>query len=388
MEAIEDFLNTGPWDGKEFRMEMDDNGFCVSGSQAWAFFTHQHLRKSDWDIYTDGTVESLNATIESLERLGVKFNSLLVNFEERIESSYGVLNMGMNELAMLHRHWGKVGNLHRNDHSRVNVLFETLPDEYLRPSSDPINSSRRTHRIVFSKAESLLLTIHGRKGYQDKTTDRKHGSKAYKGLGLTVVEGKAKQDILVQVIAKPDQPVESVIAEFHSSAVQCVITGRWAGHFYGELTAQMMSYFWYENSQSPKKARGAKAKYEERGVIYIKSPLSTLTGCGEGHAGFTDNHATCIPAKPDPSESSVPPLDLEWTEHAGRTRLTNPRMLELSPTEPKEHFWLYVNSLPYTHRISTSSIQSASSDISTMSVTSMLRQLDALKVQLAHAPQQ
>jgi hypothetical protein len=92
---------------------------------------HQHLQKSDWDIYTNGTVKSLNATIRSLVRLGVKFNSLLVKFEERIETSNGVLNIGMNELAMLHRHWNKVGHLHRNYHSRVNVLFGTLPNEYL-----------------------------------------------------------------------------------------------------------------------------------------------------------------------------------------------------------------------------------------------------------------
>jgi hypothetical protein len=38
MEAIENFLDTGPWDGKEFRMEMVKAGFCVSGSKAWAFF--------------------------------------------------------------------------------------------------------------------------------------------------------------------------------------------------------------------------------------------------------------------------------------------------------------------------------------------------------------
>jgi hypothetical protein len=322
---------------------------------------HQHLQKSDWDIYTNGTVKSLNAMIRSLVRLGVKFNSLLVKFEERIETSNGVLNIGMNELAMLHRHWNKVGHLHRNDHSRVNVLFGTLPNEYLQLPSDPINSSRRIHRIVFSKTKSLLLTIHEPKGYQDRMADRKHGSKAYKGLGLTVVEGRAKQGILVQVIAKPDQPVESVIAEFHSSAVQCVIAGRWAGHFYGELTAQMKSYFWYENSQSPKKALEARAKYEERDISYIKSPLSTRTGCGEDHARFierklTDNHATRIPTNPDHSESSVPPFDLEWTEYAGCTRLTNPRTLDLSPIEPKEHFWLYVNSLPYMHQISTSPV--------------------------------
>jgi hypothetical protein len=65
----------------------------------------------------------------------------------------------MNELAMLHRHWNKVGHLHRNDHSRVNVLFGTLPNEYLQLPSDPINSSRRTHRIVFSKTESLLTSV-------------------------------------------------------------------------------------------------------------------------------------------------------------------------------------------------------------------------------------
>jgi hypothetical protein len=41
MEAIENFLDTGPWDGKEFRMEMVKAGFCVSGSKAWAFFMEE-----------------------------------------------------------------------------------------------------------------------------------------------------------------------------------------------------------------------------------------------------------------------------------------------------------------------------------------------------------
>lgn len=382
MEAIEDYLNTGPWDGREFREEMVKAGFCVSGSRALAFIMkgsgmhlHQKLQNSDWDIYTDGTVQSLNATIESLERLGVKFNSLLVEFDERIETSCGVLHIGMNELAMLHRHWKEAGRLHPGSHPRVNVLFETLSVWYSRPSSDPIRSSPRSYTIVFSKAEVVLLTIHTSKGYRSKDTKRKQGSKTYKDLGLTVVEGRAKQDVLVQVIAKPDQPVESVIMEFHSSAVQCAIGGHYAVHFYGKLARLKKSQFWHQNSQSPAKAVQAKRKYEDHGYSYVESPLSTSAGGRQSHRNFevrklTDNHAICTPAQPEPSQDSVPPLDLEWLEYAGCTRLTNPRKLPLSPTQPKEHFWLYVNSLPYSHQISTNS------------TAPLLKDLEALR--LAH----
>lgn len=311
----------------------------------------QKLQQSDWDIYTDGTVQSLNATIGSLKRLGVQFNSLLVEFDKRIETSCGVLHMGINTLAMLHRHWKEAGHLHPGNHPRVNVLFKSLPARYLRPSSDPIRSLPRRYTIVFSEAEDVLLTIHTSQGYRSKDTKRNQGSKTYKDLGLTVIEGRAKQDIIVQVIAKPDQPVESVIMDFHSSNVQCAIAGQYAIHFYGKLARLKKSYFWPLNSQSPVKALQAKKKYEDRGYSYVEFPLSTSAGS----RNLTDGHAICTPAQPEPSQDSVPPLDLEWLEYPGCTRLRNPRILPLSPTKPKEHFWLYVNSLPYSHQISTDS---------------------------------
>jgi len=151
-----------------------------------------------------------------------------------------------------------------------------------------------------------------------------------------------------------------VIMEFHSSAVQCAIAGQYAVHFYGKLARLKKSYFWDQNSQSPTKALQAKRKYEDRGYSYVESPLSTSIRGRQSHRNFgvrklTDSHAICTPAQPEPSQDSVPPLDLEWLEYAGCTRLTNPRILPLSPTQPKEHFWLYVNSLPYSHQISTNS---------------------------------
>jgi len=369
MEAIEEYLNTGPWNGRKLRKEMKRVGFCLSGSKAlWCtlglagslMLWRDRLQKSDWDFYTDGTVKSIGDTIESLESLGVEFQTLLGSFNARIERSIrqGQLLIGVVDLSMFYRHWIELqSDRDYNDHPLVDTLFAQLGESYLEPLRNPNRCRYQRKLIDFSTETSLLVYIDMSQRLSAPDDERhsllgrdlKHTS--YSNLGLTVIEGLGQGGIPIQVIAKANQTAEAVIMQFHSSIVQCFVGGNGAAHLYGNLAAKSQSYFWHENRQSPVKARQAKEKYERRGFRYIRHPSGNPQALKM--RALSDNEAIRTPASAKPSQKCVPPLDLEWLECAGRTKLTNPRRLPLTEEQPNRHFWRHVNSLYYSSQIRT-----------------------------------
>lgn len=380
MDAVERYLDTGPWDGSKFRREMKRVGYCVSGSRAQRFPGWMRDAKvslcapphsSDWDIYTDGTVVSIGETLRSLEGFGVKFDSPLGSLETQIEQSMQVapraLHIGAARLGMLHRNWENL-KLHNHNFNFpfVDNLFEKLDRKHLEFPLKRKKEKFRQHYIAISKTETLLLVVYAPRacvrppGVECENevggSDREQDESRYQSLGLTVIEGKAKDGTAVQVIAKPNETVEAVIMQFHSTAVECFLGGRSAGHLYGKMMSRNQSYFWPGNRQSPVKALQAKKKYEQRGVEYVGYPYDTLETCKECHSNhkirnLSDGDAILFRARSSYHRASVPPLELEWLEDGDRTRLINPRKLELSPQKPNAQFWLYVNSLPYSSQI-------------------------------------
>lgn len=355
-------------------------GYCVSGSRAQRFSewvgdskgaSCKELQTSDWDIYTDGTVVSVGETIRSLEGFGVEFDSPLVNLNTQVEQSMQeglcTLHIGARRLAMLHRHWE---NLKPHDHDImfpfVDRLFEKLDQKHLQAPFEPNKDRFRKHSVALSKTENLLLVVYTPRNRtkaqgeecqsEDRGLGREQADTKYQGLGLTVIEGKAKDGSLVQVIAKPEETVEALIMQFHSTIVQCFLGGRSAGHLYGAMASRNHSYFWAGNRQSPAKALQAKKKYEQRGLVYIEYPHGTLRTCKECHNKYkirklSDGDAILLRARSSRHRASIPPLELEWLEDGTRSILINPRELSLSPQNPNAQFWLYADSMPYSRQI-------------------------------------
>lgn len=355
IKSIEDFLGQGPFKGRgrELRNEMS-NGVCLSGSQAVPYtvkvsesFSKQ-LRFSDWDFYTNGTVRNLQSTIQSLRRLGVEFRSIFYALSKEIETarvhySYKEpVYLGLNTLQMLQKHWYRLGR--SCIYSSVNEFFSALEKQNVDLHSSDFSEERRELPLIcLSKNCTIRVAVCPR---QKAMSVEDIG---YRKLKLTVVTGEIN-GVAVQVIAKPKQPMEQLIMEFHSSFVQCFVGADYAAHFYWTMARKGKSYFWGKNDQAPKSAMAAQRKYQRRGVRYIdynEKGLNECTGCEDKQRKRQLGDAESLSVA-GPEHNERP---LKWLESPGCTKLVNKRKVPLDPVKPDREFWEYVDSRPYDQYI-------------------------------------
>jgi hypothetical protein len=373
--TVQEYLDRGPFVGSELLEAMGEI-FCLSGFMAQAYFSQDpseyfqtQLKSSDWDFYTDGTIRSLEFTIENLQKLGVKFDSVFDDLNSKISArmitahkgrmpptgtGFVYLDLSLSHLRMMRDHWRRLER-HCNL-TDVDEFFTAIERQGIDlETSGPGGTAQEECYFLRLYEDKVVPVAVWTSDWRPPNLDG-----IYKKLNLTVITGKIGA-VLVQVIAKPGQPVEQVISEFHSSNVQCFIGKTVALHLYYQLTRQRKSYFWKGNSQDPKSAAQAKKKYIRRGFEYVEYPserLSECKNCGDvfGERSLEDDESLALIAEDfdqDKLPTTIPPLTLKWREDGGSTTLFNKRTVDTTMVTPGRTFWLHVNSRPYAQFIAS-----------------------------------
>jgi hypothetical protein len=367
--TIQEYLNQGPFQGLNLSKAMGDL-FCLCGSQCLDFFMDtsdgfkQELKKSDYDFNTDGTVKSLEATIDRLKGLGVRFESIFDNLREKISerkfevherevkrSDQEFVHLNLGRLRMLHDHWLKMKR--RCDYSDVNEFFSALERQtvILDPHRPVGNAQDEHYHLKLSGEMVVPINIYDSK-FESEDWD---GDRSYHGLNLTVVSGKIGESVKVQVIAKPGQPIEQIIMEYHSSNVQAAIFENMAYHLNYTITQEGKAYSWEKNTQAPKSAAQARDKYTKRGFTYVGYPSEKLSECDASRNRFRgrsleDDESFALTTGGldlDSTATTTLPLSLRWREYRDSTKLLNKRMVDRTKVDPGWNFWNHVDSRPY-----------------------------------------
>jgi hypothetical protein len=373
--TIQEYLNQGPFQGLNLSKAMGDL-FCLCGSQCLPFFMDtsdgfkQELKKSDYDFNTDGTVKSLEATIGRLKGLGVRFESIFDNLREKISertfeaheqgverSDQESVHLNLGRLRMLYNHWLKMKRT--CDYSDVNEFFSALERQtvILDPHRPVSNAQDKSYHLKLPENMVVPIIIYDLKSEPEGWDE--DGS--YHGLNLTVVSGKIGKSVKVQVIAKPGQPIEQIIMEYHSSNVQAAIFENMAYHLNHTITREGKAYFWEKNTQAPKSAAQAKEKYMKRGLTYVpyaSEKLSERDASGNRfrERSLEDDESFALTTRSldlDFAATSTLPLSLRWREYGDSTKLLDKRMVDCTGVEPGWDFWNHVDSRPYKRFIAS-----------------------------------
>jgi len=229
-------------DPQKFLLQLTCCECLISGSRAAAYFSKElDVSDSDWDLFITYDMKNIIAMARYLQDCqGVKWERPKaksgINLWQLAVMSDGVIPLP-HRTFYEKRNWDSIYRTHR---------YRTLQGEdYRREDWEEYSQELKKAKEKHEKAETRLKSLSG-----DHLTMKENGYRADK---LHVLEGKipakkySGRDLKIQLVYREQRSAMNCVFGFHSSIVQCVITGFAAISLYGETTKRE-SYYWRNNS--------------------------------------------------------------------------------------------------------------------------------------------
>jgi len=260
---------------------MTNCGMILSGSRALEYFLGGLAdESSDWDFYVPAVGRNVYMAIKGLEDVGVVFQTTLDRVKRKMEARKANIVLTFPDLVAL--------QIERAEHSDDQVVQRLLPHETLREMMDWMVHQRYA-RLQLVGEEYVLKEEPDRTFHSD---DRGHDTDSY-DRGMVIIHGVTKGNVdhdiaptKVQLIVdhrgsfwregdvnvlEGASSVYSSILRFHSSVVQCFLTGFAAAHLYHTSLDDNKAIAWdlaQESAIVQSTSRQAIVKYTARGIVY------------------------------------------------------------------------------------------------------------------------
>lgn len=270
---------------------MTNCGMVLSGSRALEYFLGGLAdESSDWDFYVPAVGRNVYTAIKGLEDVGVVFQTTLDRVKRKMEARRADIVLTFPDLVAL--------QIEQAEHSDDQTVQRLLPHESLRRMMDWMVHQRYA-RLQLVGEEYVLKeerdeTFHSDDRGHDVIDDgpSPHDTDTY-DRGMVIVHGVTKGNVdhdiaptKVQLIVdhrgsfwregnietlEGASSVYSSILRFHSSVVQCFLTGFAAAHLYHTFLDDNKAIAWdltQESAIVQNTSSQAIVKYKARGIVY------------------------------------------------------------------------------------------------------------------------
>jgi len=267
--------------------EMADNGCVLSGSRALNFFIPGTSDdNSDWDFYVNGYKQCVTNMITALEDSGVEWELLEDRIRNFLRGSEIRMKIKVGDIENV-KSWGashliEAGELEED----VRHIFQSI-------LKLQVSSISRNKDITIRKGDKIRFELHSRDSHAgevgeadsdndgeeaDEEVDMDENDSSIYG-SFSVITGKVRtktgpskvQLIVCHSYGLPLHCLQ-VISRFHSTPVQCFLSGFGAGHMFYDKTASMLGTVWKSPQESKKRGlqrEEALEKYRRRGFKLI-----------------------------------------------------------------------------------------------------------------------